>query len=88
MSFEAETSLPAPRIQLSPQEWRSKLDPEEYAVLREAATERPFTGEYTDTKSEGVIRAGPAAPNCSAAPRNSTRTAAGPPSSIRRRPTR
>ncbi|MET9284057.1 peptide-methionine (R)-S-oxide reductase MsrB [Nocardia beijingensis] len=54
MSSEADTSLPAPRIQLSPQEWRSKLNPEEYSVLREAATERPFTGEYTDTKTEGV----------------------------------
>jgi peptide-methionine (R)-S-oxide reductase len=54
MSSEAETSLPAPRIQLTPQEWRVKLDPEEYAVLREAATERPFVGEYTDTETEGV----------------------------------
>ncbi|PXX54102.1 peptide-methionine (R)-S-oxide reductase [Nocardia tenerifensis] len=54
MSSEADTSLPAPRIQLTPQEWRAKLNPEEYAVLREAATERPFVGEYTDTKTEGV----------------------------------
>ncbi|GGK40830.1 peptide-methionine (R)-S-oxide reductase MsrB [Nocardia camponoti] len=48
------SSLPAPRFQLTPQEWRAKLDPEEYAVLREAATERPFVGEYTDTKTPGV----------------------------------
>ncbi|KAA8884745.1 peptide-methionine (R)-S-oxide reductase MsrB [Nocardia colli] len=54
MSSEADTSLPAPRIQLTPQEWRLKLNPEEYAVLREAATERPFVGEYTDTKTDGV----------------------------------
>ncbi|MFI6043644.1 peptide-methionine (R)-S-oxide reductase MsrB [Nocardia sp. NPDC051321] len=54
MSSEADTSLPAPRIQLTPQEWRAKLNPEEYAVLREAATERPFVGEYTDTKTDGV----------------------------------
>ncbi|MEU7766056.1 peptide-methionine (R)-S-oxide reductase MsrB [Nocardia sp. NPDC049190] len=54
MSFEADTSLPVPRIQLTPQEWRSKLNADEYAVLRDAATERPFTGEYTDTKTEGV----------------------------------
>lgn len=54
MSSDADTSLPTPRIQLTPQEWKAKLHPEEYAVLRQAATERPFTGEYTDTKTEGV----------------------------------
>ncbi|WP_194814278.1 peptide-methionine (R)-S-oxide reductase MsrB [Nocardia sp. XZ_19_385] len=46
--------LPAPRIQLTPQEWKAKLSPDEYQVLREAGTERPFVGEYTDTKTEGV----------------------------------
>ena len=37
-------------------EWRELLSPEEYAVLRQAGTEAPFTGEYTDTKTEGVYR--------------------------------
>jgi peptide-methionine (R)-S-oxide reductase len=37
-------------------EWRQKLTPEEYRVLRQAATEAPFTGEYTDTETTGVYR--------------------------------
>lgn len=34
--------------------WKTKLTPEEYAVMREKGTEAPFTGEYVHTKDEGM----------------------------------
>jgi len=42
------------KVVKSDDEWRVQLTPEEFHVLREAGTERPFTGEYVDTKTEGV----------------------------------
>ncbi|GGO20525.1 peptide-methionine (R)-S-oxide reductase [Microbispora bryophytorum] len=42
------------KIIKSDAEWRAELSPEEYRILRQAGTERPFSGEYVDTKTVGV----------------------------------
>jgi peptide-methionine (R)-S-oxide reductase len=36
--------------------WREQLTDEQYKVLREKGTERPFTGEYVHTKDDGIYR--------------------------------
>jgi peptide-methionine (R)-S-oxide reductase len=36
------------------EQWRQELSPKEYAVLRRAGTERPWTGEYNETRTVGV----------------------------------
>lgn len=41
-------------VTLSDTQWREKLSTFEHHVLREGGTERPFTGEYTDTKTPGI----------------------------------
>jgi peptide-methionine (R)-S-oxide reductase len=43
-------------VQKSNAEWKAQLSPAEFQVLRKAGTERPFTGEYTDTKTVGVYK--------------------------------
>lgn len=43
-------------VQKSDTEWKKELTPEQYAVLREGATETPFTGEYVDNHEAGVYR--------------------------------
>ncbi|MEJ2266956.1 MAG: peptide-methionine (R)-S-oxide reductase MsrB [Anaerolineales bacterium] len=44
------------RIQKSEEEWREELTPDQYRVLRQKGTERPFTGKYYDVKDAGVYR--------------------------------
>jgi peptide-methionine (R)-S-oxide reductase len=44
------------KIVKTEQEWREQLDPAAYEVLRQQATERPFTGRYVNEKGDGVYR--------------------------------
>lgn len=46
------------RIEKPESEWRKALDPDRYAVLRQAATEPPFSGELNHNKADGTYRCG------------------------------
>jgi peptide-methionine (R)-S-oxide reductase len=42
------------KVTKSDEEWQRELTPEQFAVARQAGTERAFTGKYWDTKTPGV----------------------------------
>ncbi|GLK46592.1 MULTISPECIES: peptide-methionine (R)-S-oxide reductase MsrB [Novosphingobium] len=42
------------KMHLTDEEWRERLSPEQYYVLRQAGTERAFTGKYDGNKQEGL----------------------------------
>jgi peptide-methionine (R)-S-oxide reductase len=44
------------KLQLTDEEWRERLTPEQYEILRNKGTERAFTGAYWDEHSPGVYR--------------------------------
>ena len=44
------------KLDLSEREWRERLTEEQYHVLREAGTERAFTGRYVDNHEDGEYR--------------------------------
>lgn len=45
-------------VQKSDDQWREQLEPERYAVLRQAATEAPFSGSLLHVDSAGVFSCG------------------------------
>ena len=44
----------AEKVSKTEEEWRRELTPEQYRVVRERGTERPFTGEYYRHKEDGT----------------------------------
>ena len=46
------------KIELTEEQWRERLDPDRYRVLRQAGTERPWTGELLSVKDDGTFTCG------------------------------
>ena len=46
----------SPKVQKSDAEWRAELSPEQYRILRQAGTERAFTGPFWNSKEKGLYR--------------------------------
>lgn len=44
------------KLNLSDEEWRERLSPEQFQILREAGTERAFTGKYEKNKAQGMYK--------------------------------
>lgn len=56
--MENSKNQPPFNIQKSEEQWKKELSPEQYAILREAGTERPFSGKYNMHFEQGVYKCG------------------------------
>ena len=45
-----------PEVSKTDEQWRQELSPEQYQVLRQAGTERPFSGKYVQNHDDGAYR--------------------------------
>ena len=55
-SGERGQKLSVPMITKTEEEWRKQLSPDAFAVTRQAATERPYTGAYLNVHDKGIFR--------------------------------
>ena len=46
------------QVEKTEREWRDELGPQRYEVMRQKATEPPFTGKYVNAKDKGTYRCG------------------------------
>ena len=46
------------QVEKTEREWRDELGPQRYEVMRQKATEAPFTGKYVHVKDKGTYRCG------------------------------